>query len=143
MPTATSARKSSPRPSVAITPATPLTTPLMFVASCSRSPSAAPPLASSNRAYPWVGTKLKIQEQAKANNLYNPDTGNYIDPNTGLEIEEEFHYGHTTGNESWRSRDEATKKGMSQSEYNKSQQNSEYWQIEDPKTNMSHKYEQK
>lgn len=80
-----------------------------------------------NRAYPWADTKLKIQEQAKAQDLYNPDTGNYIDPNTGLEIEGQFHYGHTIGNESWRSRDEATRKGMSQAEYNESQQNIEYW----------------
>ena len=94
-----------------------------------------------NRAYPWADTKLKIQEKAKAQDLYNPDTGNYIDPNTGLEIEGEFHYGHTTGNESWRSRDEATKKGMSHSEYNKAQQNLEYWKVEDPKINMSHNYE--
>ena len=96
-----------------------------------------------NRAYPWAETKTKIKEQAKANGWYNPETGNFIDPNTGLEIEGDYHYGHTYGNESWRSRDEATKRGISQKEYNAEQQDVTKWQIEDPKSNMSHEYEKK
>ncbi|WP_413665077.1 RHS repeat-associated core domain-containing protein [Microbulbifer sp. CNSA002] len=96
-----------------------------------------------NRAYPRADTKRAIQQQAKDQGLYNPETGNFIDPNTLEEIEGKFHYGHTAGNESWRTRDEATRKGMSQAEYNESQQDLEYWQIEDPGENMSHKWEEK
>ncbi|MCG7872835.1 MAG: GH-E family nuclease [Candidatus Thiodiazotropha lotti] len=96
-----------------------------------------------NRAYPWAETKRKIQQQAIEQGYYNPETGNFIDPNTGLEIEGDYHYGHTYGNESWHTRDEATKAGMSQEEYNKAQQAVENWQIEDPKSNMSHEYEMK
>lgn len=101
------------------------------------------PESRLNRAYPWAETQRGIQQQAIDQGLYNPDTGNYIDPNTLEEIEGGFHYGHTSGNESWRSRDEATRRGMSQSEYNASQQDLEKWQIEDPKSNMGHKYELK
>jgi hypothetical protein len=63
--------------------------------------------------------------------------------NTLEEIEGDFHYGHTFGNESWRTRDEATRAGVSQAEYNKSQQDTRYWQIESPKSNLSHEYEKK
>jgi hypothetical protein len=96
-----------------------------------------------NRAYPWAETKRQIQQQAIDQGFYNPETGNFIDPNTLEEIEGDFHYGHTFGNESWRTRDEATRAGVSQAEYNKSQQDTRYWQIESPKSNLSHEYEKK
>jgi len=96
-----------------------------------------------NRAYPWAETKRQIQQQAIDKGLYNPETENFIDPNTLEEINGGFHYGHTEGHESWVTRDAATAAGLSQSEYNAEQQDLKYWQIEDPESNMSHKHEAK
>lgn len=70
-----------------------------------------------------------------------PD-GKFIDPNTGKVIEGKFHYGHKYGHEHRRLKAEAEAKGMTQKEFNDHiNNNPQYFQIEDPVSNMSHIFE--
>lgn len=91
------------------------------------------------RPYLRQSTKIAIQEAA-------PKTafGEFIDPNTGMIIDDKFHYGHKYGFEHRRLKLEAEAKGMTQKEFNNEINNHpQYFQIEDPRSNMSHKFEKK
>jgi hypothetical protein len=65
-----------------------------------------------------------------------------IDPNTGEVIEGEYHYGHKYGYEHRRLVREAQSKGMNQEEFNDwINSHPEWFQIEAPASNLSHKFE--
>ncbi len=81
--------------------------------------------------------KQKIQDAAKK----TPD-GKFIDPNTGKPIEGDFHYGHKPGHEQRRLALEAQAKGMTRQQFiDWVNDHPEWFQIEDPSSNVSHKYE--
>jgi hypothetical protein len=69
--------------------------------------------------------------------------GKFIDPNTGKVLEDgKKHYGHIPGHENRRILKEAESKGMTQKELNDwVNSHPEWFQIEDPLSNMSHKFE--
>jgi hypothetical protein len=68
--------------------------------------------------------------------------GKFIDENTGKVLEGKFHYGHRYGHENRRILREAESKGLTQSQLNDMvNSHPEWFQIEDPKSNMSHKFE--
>jgi len=82
--------------------------------------------------------KQKIQDAA----LKTAD-GDFIDPNTGTIIPRgaPFHYGHKSGFEWSRTRDLARKEGWSREKLIEYENDPTHYQIEDPISNMSHKYE--
>ncbi len=68
--------------------------------------------------------------------------GKFIDPNTKKPIEGAFQFGHTYGNEHRRLVERALARGMTQKEFNDWVNNHPEWfQIEDPVSNMSHEFE--
>jgi large repetitive protein len=71
--------------------------------------------------------------------------GNFIDPNTGQSIPAAgpFHYGHRPGFEYWRNRDRARAEGWTREEFIEFENDPSHYWIEDPSSNMSHKYEMK
>ena len=89
------------------------------------------------RPYLRQSTKTAIQSAA-------PKTkdGRFIDPNTLKVIDGKFHYGHKYGHEHRRLKVEAESRGMTQKEFNDHiNQNPRFFQIEDPGSNMSRKFE--
>jgi len=84
-------------------------------------------------------TKQAIQDAA-------PKTadGDYIDPNTGQVIPQDgpFDYGHTPGNEWWRTQEMARSEGWSREEVIEFENNPDHYQIEDPSSNRSHFFEE-
>ena len=69
--------------------------------------------------------------------------GRYLDPNTGKPIEGTPDIGHKPGHEHWRESKKAYEEGISQEEFNDRMNNPDYYQLEDPSNNRSHKYEDK
>lgn len=93
---------------------------------------------AAQRSTPSTATKAKIQDAA-------PKTkdGDFIDPNTGQIVPAEgpFHYGHKPGHE-WRCiREKAIRLGWTKQELREYVNNPDLYQIEDPTSNMSHRYE--
>jgi hypothetical protein len=90
-----------------------------------------------HRPYLRESTKLAIEDAA-----FKTESGEFIDPNTTEVIDDLFHYGHKPGYENWRILEEARAKGMTQKELNDwVNSHPEWFQIESPAANMSHKYE--
>ncbi len=90
-----------------------------------------------HRPYLRTSTRATIEERAP-----KTSSGKFLDPNTGQVIENNFHYGHVYGMENRRLQAWAEAQGMSQQEYNDFiNSHPEFFQIEDPVANMSHKYE--
>ncbi|TFH33111.1 MAG: hypothetical protein E4G99_11895 [Anaerolineales bacterium] len=68
--------------------------------------------------------------------------GIFIDPNTGELLTGDFHFGHAYGYENRRLIKEAQSRGMTQQEFNDwVNAHPEWFQIEDPASNLSHKFE--
>ncbi len=67
--------------------------------------------------------------------------GQFLDANELTPIKGAYHLGHRPGHEFWREKLAAEKKCMTQAQFNDHMNNSSFYQIEDPKLNMSHKYE--
>ncbi|MFF1831178.1 GH-E family nuclease [Paenarthrobacter sp. NPDC058040] len=86
-----------------------------------------------------TGTKAKIQED-------HPKTinGDFIDPNTGMVIPKSgpFHYGHKPGYEWWRTQQRAREEGWNRQQVIEFENDPTHYHIEDPTSNMSHKFEQ-
>jgi len=91
-----------------------------------------------HRPYIRKAVRKKVESRA-------PKTadGKFIDPNTGLPIEGDYHLGHKPGHEFWREKAKAEVEGLTQKQFNDRMNNPDYYQIEDPLSNMSHKYELK
>ena len=89
------------------------------------------------RPYLRKSTREAIQSAAPK----TPD-GKFIDPNTGQVIKGKFPYGHKYGHEHRRLKAEAKVRGMTQKEFNDYiNKNPQFFQIEDPISNMSHRFE--
>ncbi|MFC4900492.1 GH-E family nuclease [Streptosporangium amethystogenes subsp. fukuiense] len=86
----------------------------------------------------WEKTKRDIRNAAPTD-----ANGDFIDPNTGQIIPKggPFHYGHKPGHEYWRARDMARENNLSREQFIAHQNNADNYQIEDPSSNMSHRYE--
>jgi RHS repeat-associated protein len=69
--------------------------------------------------------------------------GRFIDPNTGRPIDGKPDLGHKPGNEFWREKEKAEGEGLTQKQFNDRMNKSGKYQLEDAKSNRSHKYEQK
>ena len=69
--------------------------------------------------------------------------GRYLDPNTGKPIEGKPDIGHKPGHEHWREAKKAFDEGLTQKQFNDRMNNPDYYQLEDPSNNRSHKFEDK
>lgn len=69
--------------------------------------------------------------------------GRYLDPNTGKPIDGKPDIGHKPGHEHWREAKKAFDEGLTQKEFNDRMNNPDYYQLEDPSNNRSHKFEDK
>ena len=67
--------------------------------------------------------------------------GKFLDANTGEVITGKYDLGHVYGHEFWRERDMAMAKGWTQKQFNDYMNNPDFYRIEDPHTNRSHRYE--
>src|ERR1035438_3425500 len=65
-----------------------------------------------------------------------------IDPNTLQPIEGTPDLGHKPGNEFWREKPQAEAEGLTQKQFNDRMNDPSKYQLEDPSSNRSHKYEQ-
>jgi len=86
--------------------------------------------------------RKNVRQQVEANAPKTVD-GKFIDPNTGMVIEGKYDLGHKPGNEFWREKAKAQSEGLTQKQFNDRMNNSDYYQIESPSSNRSHKYEKK
>ena len=97
------------------------------------------PCPLANRVKLQKGTKEQIKDAA-------PKTkdGRYIDPNTGKPIEKgQEVFGHRKGKEWHRYKKDPANQSKTRKEVIKDQNDPKKYQIEDRKSNASHKYEQK
>lgn len=69
--------------------------------------------------------------------------GLFRDANTGKPITEPYDLGHVKGHEFWREKQAAEAKCMTQEQFNDHMNNPDFYQIEDPASNRSHRYEDK
>jgi hypothetical protein len=101
-------------------------------------PNPLDPDSRYDRVSLWEKTKRDIRSAAPTD-----ANGDFIDPNTGQVIPKggPFHYGHKPGHEYWRARDWARENGLSREDFIAHQNNADNYQIEDPSSNMSHRYE--
>ncbi|SDH20222.1 HNH/ENDO VII superfamily nuclease with conserved GHE residues [Rhodococcus triatomae] len=92
----------------------------------------------SRRPYLRKNTREEIQEKAE-----KTSGGDYIDPNTGAVIPKDgpFDYGHRYGDEWWRIRDRARDEQWTRKELNDYYNNPDLYEIEDPVSNRSHRFE--
>ena len=94
--------------------------------------------AMKNRVKLQKGTKEAVQDASLKKD------GKFIDPNTGKPIEKgQEVYGHKTGQEWSKYKKDPVNAGKSRKEVIKDQNDPNKYQIEDKKSNASHKYEQK
>jgi hypothetical protein len=90
------------------------------------------------RPYIRKGTRSEVEEAAPRDAEGRP-----IDPNTGKPIEGKADLGHKPGNEFRREKAAAEKEGLTQKKFNDRMNDPDKYQLEDPASNRSHKYEQK
>ena len=86
--------------------------------------------------------RKNVRQQVEVNAPKTVD-GKFIDPNTGMVIEGKYDLGHKPGNEFWREKAKAQSEGLTQKQFNDRMNNPDYYQIESPSSNRSHKYEKK
>ena len=92
---------------------------------------------SLRRPYLRVSTREAIESAA----IRTPE-GFFLDANTGEIIQGDFHYGHTYEHENWRILEEARARNMTQQQLNDwVNSHPEWFQIESPANNVSHKFE--
>ena len=85
----------------------------------------------------------KSVREAVENAAQKTADGKFIDPNTGKVIDGKYDLGHKPGNEFWREKAKAEGEGLTQKEFNDRMNDPGKYQIEDPSSNRSHRYEQK
>jgi len=108
----------------------------------SKPPSATPKCGVSLHR-PYIRADVRRAVEAKA-----PKTadGKFIDrsnPLNPIVINGPYHLGHKPTHEFWREKAKAEAKCMTQEEFNDYMNNPDFYRIEDPKSNMSHKNEDK
>ena len=90
-----------------------------------------------HRPYIRKSTRAAVEEAAdRADDLVS-----FIDANTGEVIIGKYDLGHKPGHEFWRERDRAMELGWTQKQFNDYMNNPDFYQIEDPINNRSHRYE--
>ncbi|MFC4922500.1 RHS repeat-associated core domain-containing protein [Delftia deserti] len=89
-----------------------------------------------HRPYIRADVRATVEMKAAKN-----AAGEFLDANELTPIKGAYHLGHKRGHEFWREKAAAEKKCMSQALFNDHMNNANFYQIEDPKLNMSHKYE--
>ena len=87
---------------------------------------------------PYIRKSTREAVESKA--LRNAD-GKFLDANTGTVIEGKYDLGHVTGHEFWREKKMAMEKGWTQKQFNDYMNNPDFYRIEDPHWNRSHKFE--
>jgi len=85
----------------------------------------------------------KSTREAVENAAQKTADGKFIDPNTGKVIDGKYDLGHKPGNEHWREKAKAEAEGLTQKQFNDRMNDPSKYQIEDPSSNRSHRYEQK
>ena len=91
-----------------------------------------------HRPYVRQSTRREVEAAAPRDAV-----GRAIDPNTGRAIEGKPDLGHKPGSEHWRERQRAEAEGLTQKEFNDRMNDPSKYQLEDPSTNRSRRYEQK
>ena len=89
------------------------------------------------RPYIRKGTRQQVEDNAPR----TPD-GRPIDPNTGSPIDGKPDMGHKPGREFRKEKANAEAQGMSQKEFNDQQNDPDIYQLEDPSSNRSHRFEE-
>jgi len=97
-----------------------------------------PAVSSLRRPYVRKATRKAVEKAALRDAQGRP-----IDPNTGRPIEGKPDLGHKFGNENWREKKQAEAEGLSQGEFNDRMNDPQKYQLEDPSSNRSHRYEKK
>ena len=87
---------------------------------------------------PYIRKSTREIVESKA--LKNAD-GKFLDANTEIVIEGKYDLGHVTGHEFWREKQIAMQKGWTQKQFNDYMNNPDFYRIEDPHLNRSHKFE--
>ncbi|MCL1987660.1 MAG: HNH/ENDO VII family nuclease [Firmicutes bacterium] len=88
-----------------------------------------------HRPYIRQAVRNEVERRAEKEN------GQFCDANTGKVIEGQYDLGHIAGNEFWREKEQAESEGLTQEEFNDRMNDPNLYQIEDPSSNRSHKYE--
>ena len=91
-----------------------------------------------HRPYIRKSTREAVEKVAKKD-----ANGLFLDANTGEVIVGKYDLGHKYGHEFWRERDRAQALGWSQKEFNDYMNNPDFYQIEAPHNNRSHKFEKR
>jgi hypothetical protein len=81
-----------------------------------------------------------VREEVARRQRRLPD-GRPVDPNTGDPINGKPDLGHKYGNEYWREVRKAKAQGLTQKEFNERMNNPDLYQLEDPISNRSHRFE--
>ncbi|GKT27071.1 RHS repeat-associated core domain-containing protein [Acidovorax sp. SUPP3334] len=89
-----------------------------------------------HRPYIRADVRATVEMKARKN-----AAGEFLDANEFTPIKGAYHLGHKPGHEFWREKLAAEKKCMTQAKFNDYMNNAQFYQIEDPKLNMSHKHE--
>ncbi|OZS77779.1 hypothetical protein CF394_09600 [Tetzosporium hominis] len=98
------------------------------------------PKSSVELKRPYIRKAVRQEVERRA--LKTP-SGQFIDPNTRKPIEGKYDLGHKYGHEFWREKRKAQEKGLTQKQFNDLMNNPDLYQIEDPRSNRSHKFEKK
>jgi hypothetical protein len=91
-----------------------------------------------NRPYIRKAVRNKVESTAEKS-----QDGRFLDASEKTPIDGKYDLGHKSGNEFWREKAKAQSEGLNQKQFNDKMNNPDKYQIEDPSTNRSHKYEQK
>ena len=91
-----------------------------------------------HRPYIRKSTRQAVEAAARR----APD-GRFLDANTRKIINGKYDLGHKYGHEFWYERDQAMAKGWSQKQFNDYMNNPDFYQIEDPFLNRSHRFEKR
>jgi RHS repeat-associated protein len=91
-----------------------------------------------HRPYIRNTVRQEVENQAP-----RTEDGRFIDPNTFEPIDGQYDLGHVPGHEYWREAAQAQAEGLTQQEFNNRMNNPDYYQIENPFSNQSHRFEMK
>jgi RHS repeat-associated protein len=95
-------------------------------------------MVAARRPYIRSGTRAAVEANAPRNAQGLP-----IDPNLGTPIMCRPDLGHRTGREFWRERARAEAQGLNQKQFNDRMNDPGLYQLEDPISNRSHRFEQR
>ncbi len=89
---------------------------------------------------PYIRKDVRQEVEARA---AKNEKGQFLDANTGKPIVGKYDLGHKTGHEFRTERSSAEKVGLTQGQFNDKMNTPDLYQIEDPSSNRSHKFEAK